>query len=112
MTKKELEIKIKGLEEMIRIQDYNVNTALTITQAKKRDYIVRTNYIGKIKDKKIKEDFKNEIKDRCGDNFDSISNKILNYEFFFENKNILYIFRDILQQYEYKQIVLDTYGGK
>lgn len=113
MTKKEMEKEINELywkvEELTNII---YNKPLSIANAKQRDYIVRTNYIGRIKDKKIKDDFKKKIEDKCGDNFDSITNKLLNYEFYFENKNILDLFSETLQKFEYKQIVLDTYGDK
>jgi hypothetical protein len=112
MTKKELENKVRLLEEKIIEHDITIGTKLTITQARMRDYITRTNYLGKIKDKKIKEDFKNGIKEKCGDAFDSITTKILNYEFVFEGKNILYLFSELLKSYEYKQFILDTYGNK
>ena len=112
MTKKELERKLESIENILIAQNSALNMVLTIPQAEKRDYIVRTNYIGRIKDKKIKDDFKKKIEDKCGDNFDSITNKLLNYEFYFENKNILDLFSETLQKFEYKQIVLDTYGTK
>ena len=44
---------------------------LTIEDAKKRDYIVRTDYIGKITDAKIKKDFKAEIEKMFKDNGNS-----------------------------------------
>ena len=113
MTKKELEEEIKLLhEEVLGLALSIEGKCLKTDTARKRDYIVRTNYIGRIKDKKIKDDFKNKIEDKCGDKFDSITNKILNYEFYFENKNILDLFSETLQKFEYKQIVLDTYGTK
>lgn len=106
-----LDKRIRELEKIhevvVDVRDY-----LSIDQAKKRDYIVRNKYLGKITHKQIKDDFKKEIEKVCGDNFDSITNKLLNYEFYFENKNILELFSEILKKYEYKQIVLDTYGDK
>lgn len=117
MTKKEMEIKLLELVtelEWVRLQlgIYKSNEYLDISQAKKRDYIVRNSYIGKIKDKKIKDDFKSDIEKKCGDKFDNIASKILNYEFNLDGNNILNIFSDELKRYEYKQIVLDTYGDK
>lgn len=113
MTKKELEAEIKLLhEEILGLALSIEGKCLKTDSARKRDHIVRTNYIGRIKDKKIKEDFKAEIEKECGDKFESITNKILNYEFVLEHKNILNVFNEILKKYEYKQIVLDTYGDK
>ena len=112
MTKKELENRIEALEIRLNACSKYIVEILTITEAKKRDYIVRTNYIGRIKDKKIKEDFKTKIEKECGDKFDSITNNILNYRFHIEGKNILNKFSEILEKYDYKQIVLDTYGEK
>lgn len=118
MTKqyKELKRAYKSLVDSVEILERTIKklyaNCLTIDDAKKRDYIVRTNYIGRIKDKKIKDDFKKKIEEICEDKFESITNKILNYEFYFENKNILNKFSEILQKFEYKQIVLDTYGEK
>lgn len=118
MTKQYLYNNLVNLDARIRelekIHEVVVDTRdyLSIDQAKKRDYIVRNKYLGKITHKQIKDDFKKEIEKVCGDNFDSITNKLLNYEFYFENKNILELFSEILKKYEYKQIVLDTYGDK
>lgn len=106
-----LDDRIRKLEKMHEVivdaRDY-----LSIAQAKDRDYIVRTKYLGKITHKQIKDDFKIYIEGQCGDNFDSITNKILNYEFCFENKNILDLYSDALQKFEYKQLIMDTYGTK
>lgn len=111
-----LESQVVALEEEIKaIHEYlSSRRLLTIDEAKKRDYIVRTNCIGKIKDTNIKRDFKEEIKKTIGDTFDSITTKILNYEFFDKEKciYILDAYWLILKEYEKKQIVLDVYGGK
>ena len=115
MTKKEMERKINNLNFAVaglQNEVWEKRDVLTITQAKKRDYIVRTNNLGKITHKQIKDDFKKEIEELCGDKFDSITNKLLNYEFYFENKNILELFSETLKKYEYKQLVIDTYGAK
>lgn len=113
---KVLENEIEVLRKKLHgIQEYLTNrNLLTIDEAKKRDYIVRTNCIGKIKDTNIKRDFKEEIKKTIGDTFDSITTKILNYEFFDKEKciYILDAYWLILKEYEKKQIVLDVYGGK
>ena len=101
--------------ELHGIHEYlSTRKLLTIEDAKKRDYIVRTDYIGKITDAKIKKDFKAEIEKMLKDNHSSIKTKILNYEFF-DNEECIYIldaYWFILKEYEKKQIVLDTYGGK
>ena len=113
MTKKELEAEIKLLhEEILGLALSIEGKCLKTDSARKRDYIVRNKYLGKITHKQIKDDFKKEIEKICGDNFDSITNKLLNYEFYFENKNILNLFSDTLQKYEYKQLIMDTYGTK
>lgn len=114
MTKKELETMVSDLsKDILRLKWENETIRyLKFEDAKKRDYIVRTKYLGKITHKQIKDDFKKEIENVCEDNFDSITNKILNYEFYFENKNILNLFSETLQKYEYKQLIMDTYGTK
>jgi hypothetical protein len=111
-----LENEIEVLrKELHGIHEYITNrNLLTIDEAKKRDYIVRTDYIGKITDAKIKKDFKAEIEKILKDKNDSIRTKILNYEFF-DNEECIYIldaYWFILKEYEKKQIVLDMYGGK
>ena len=114
MKKKELEAMVRNLsKDILRLKWENETIRyLKFEDAKKRDYIVRTKYLGKITHKQIKDDFKKEIEEVCGDNFDSITNKILNYEFSFENKDILILFSGTLQKYEYKQLIIDTYGEK
>lgn len=113
MKKKEMERKLNNLNFAVaRLQNEVWGMTLTIDQAKKRDYIVRNKYLGKLTHKQIKDDFKKEIEEFCGDNFDSITTKLLNYEFIFENKNILELFSEILQKFEYKQLIMDTYGTK
>lgn len=115
MTKKEMEIKLNNLNFAVaglQKEVWEMRDVLTIEQAKKRDYIARTKYIGRITDKKIKEDFKAKIEEECGDKFESVTNNLLNYRFVIEGKNILSKFSEILEKYEYKQIVLDTYGTK
>lgn len=123
MTKKQLEIllselkgEVKELKSIVNDLENSSHLQLTIGDAKMRDYIVRNNYIGKIKDKNIIEDFKKEVEEKLKDNFDSIKNKILNYQFIIDDrenhvysKNILLEFFSILTDYEYKQIILDTY---
>jgi hypothetical protein len=114
MTKKELETMVRDLsKDILRLKWENETIRyLKFEDAKKRDYIVRNKYLGKITHKQIREDFKNEIKEKCEDGFDSITNKLLNYEFYFENKNILELFSETLKKYEYKQLIMDTYGNK
>jgi hypothetical protein len=80
---------------------------LTIDDAKARDYLVRTNYIGKIKDEKLLEDFKKEIEQQLDDNFDHCCTQILNYQLI-----NLHHFRNIVDLYEKKQIIIDTYRPK
>lgn len=126
MKKKQLEIlvaelkgEVKDLKNIVNGLENSSHLQLTIGDAKMRDYIVRNNYIGKIKDKNIIEDFKKEVEEKLKDNFDSIKNKILNYQFIIDDrenhvyrKNILFEFFSILTDYEYKQIILTTYNRK
>ena len=114
MTKKELENRIETLEIRLSACSKFITESLTITEAKQRDYIVRTKYIGKITHKQLKEDFRQEIAEKLKDNFDSITNKILNYNFYDTDHGIhlLNEFYNILKDYEMKHIVIDTYGNK
>lgn len=120
MTKKELEKQLNEVERRLRklekMHEVVAHTRdyLSIEQAKKRDYIVRTDYLGKITHKKLKEDFKKELETTICDIFSSISNKILNYEFYDEEQHIQILeeFYRILKDYEKKQLVIDTYGNK
>ena len=77
---------------------------LTIDDAKKRDYIVRNKYIGKITDDNLIRDFKKEIELVVEDSFDSVCQQILNFQLINLTK-----FKDVLNNYEIKQIILDTY---
>lgn len=114
MTKKELENRIESLEIRLNACSKFIVDSLTITEAKKRDYIVRTDYLGKLTHKQLKEDFKKDIEINLCDIFSSICNKILNYEFYDKEQhiNIIEGFHAILKDYEIKQIVIDTYGEK
>lgn len=110
MKKKELEKivynqhkKINELDEKIeRWYEFLEIKMLTMEEAYKRDYIVRTKYIGKLKDKKLIEDFKKEFED-----YNNVCNSILNYEF-----EQLHNYYEKLKLYEKKQIVIDVYGTK
>lgn len=118
MTKKELETRLNNLEFVVKGLQILQSTCadsreyLSIEHAKQRDYIVRTKYLGKIILKQLKDDFKKEVEEKLGDKFDCITNKLLNYEFFYEKTNLLEGFSKILQKYEYKQLIIDTYGDK
>lgn len=95
----ELESKIRKLNDtIVTLTKQFVRESLTIDEAKKRDYIVRTNGIGKMKDKKLIADFKEEFP-----NYDDI----LNYDF-----TDLLAYYETLKLYEQKQIVIDVYGTK
>ena len=99
MKKKELKKIITELEIDLNIIHQYMSDALpSKNQLFMRDYIVRTKGIGKMKDKKLIEDFKKEFP-----NYDDIQN----YEF--EKLNDYY---DELKLYEKKQIVIDVYGTK
>ena len=99
-----LENELNELERSLKILRRDT---LTLEDAKARDYIVRTNYIGKVKDEALIEDFKQEIEQQLKDNFEYCCTQVLNYQLI----NVLR-FRSILDIYEKKQIVLDTYRPK
>lgn len=114
MTKKQLEIelsnlynKIKCLEEKLSSKDNE--QYLSIKHARIRDYLVRNNFYGKITYSKIKEDFKKEIENELKFDFSSLSNRFINYDFYYERTCLLEKFYEILQKFEYKQIILDAY---
>ena len=96
-----LDNELSSLESEVRRFRMNY---LTIDDARKRDYIVRTNYIGKLTYEALIEDFKQEIEQQLKDTFHSCCNQILNFQLINVCK-----FREILDTYEKKQIVLDTY---
>ena len=99
MKKKELERQVNGLKKALQhMYEYVHDCFPTKNQLFRRDYIVRTKGIGKMKDKKLIEDFKKEFPDY---------NDIQNYEF--EKLNDYY---EKLKLYEQKQIVIDVYGTK
>ena len=103
MKKKELERQLNGLKEALQhMYEYAHDCFPTNNKLFMRDYIVRTKYIGKMKDKKLIEDFKKEFKD-----WDLECNKIQNYDF-----SGLINYYDKLKLYEKKQIVIDVYGTK
>lgn len=104
-----LELRIAYLEKKLKELQLFANYFMTIETTDQRDYIVRTKYIGKLKDKNLIKDFKKSIEETLGDNFDSICNKILNYV---DINYLAGVFRSKLNEYELKQIVLDTYGDK
>ena len=99
-----LENELNELERSLKILRRDT---FYIDDAKARDYLVRTNYIGKIKDEKLLEDFKQEIEQQLGDNFDHCCIQILNYQLI-----NLHHFRNIVDLYEKKQIIIDTYRPK
>lgn len=76
---------------------------LSVQNAKIRDFFVRTNYTGRLTDKKIIQDFKDELDVP----FDEFKNYILNY-----NTEKLVAYHDIYKKYEAKQIILNTYIDK
>lgn len=105
MKKKQLLVMINLLKEKVnRLEDdldkltVRYGKCLSRENAMKRDYIVRTNGIGKMKDKALIADFKKEFDDY---------NQILNYDL--NNLNNYY---DNLKLYEQKQVVIDVYGNK
>lgn len=99
-----LETEHYSLEDEVKKLKGNI---LTIEDAKARDYIVRTNYIGKVKDEALIEDFKQEIEQQLKDNFNACCNNILNYKLINVQR-----FRELLDKYEKNQIIIDTYRPK
>lgn len=91
----------KSYDELLSVVYGISDDYLTIEYAKKRDYIVRTKYIGKMKDKKLIEEFKNEFED-----WNTLCDNILNY------KAPISSYYEKLKLYEQKQIVIDVYGAK
>lgn len=117
MTKKELLNKLEYLEfelKKLKLKSIEYDNPLTVENAKKRDYIVRTDYLGKLTHKELKEDFKKEIETTLCDLYKNVCNDILNYKFFNKAtfKNVLEDYYKILKDYEIKQLVIDTYGEK
>ena len=105
MKKKQLLVMINLLKEKVNALEDDLDKltvrygkCLSRENAMKRDYIVRTNGIGKMKDKKLIDDFKKEFPDY---------NDITNYKF--EN---LHKYYDRLKFYEQQQVVIDVYGNK
>lgn len=110
--------KIKQLEEKCKVLENLIQNMLTdmtdirkkylsVDEARKRDYIVRTNYIGKLTDAELIKDFKKEIEKSLEDTFESCCNSILNF-----GPYGIWTFRKTLETYEMKQIILDTYSKK
>lgn len=99
-----LEAEHYSLEDEVRSLKRNI---LTIDDAKARDYLVRTNYIGKIKDEALIEDFKQEIEQQLKNNFNACCNNILNYKLINVQR-----FIELLDKYEKNQIILDTYKDR
>lgn len=123
MTKKELEIKLSNLANQVdclkmELEAYKIIEYLSVDHARKRDNLVRKNFYGRITDPRIKDDFKKEIEEKINGDFKSITIRITNFDFYDKDDNgnkkkcILNVFCDILQKYEYKQIILDTYPIK
>lgn len=76
---------------------------LSVKNAKIRDFFVRTNYVGKLTDKKVIQDFKDEL----DMSFEDFKSYVLNY-----NTEKLVEYYDVYKKYEQKQIILDTYKDK
>lgn len=118
MTKKELEIKLSNLANEVnclnaKLEEYNKNKFLTVDHARQRDYLVRKDFYGRITDARIKEDFRKDAEEKFGMTFKTIIHNFTNFNFYNENKKcIIDEFSDLLQKYEYKQIILDTYPIK
>lgn len=118
MTKKELEIKLSNLVSEVnelkgKLEENDKVKVLTIEHARQRDYLVRKDFYGRITDPRIKLDFKKEVETKFKMDFKNIMHNFTNFNFYDENKKcIIDEFSDLLQKYEYKQIILDTYPIK
>ena len=100
---KELESRIDTLEKQVEISKTILKkTPLSIEYAKLRDFFIRTNFIGKLTNKQLIEEFKNEIGD-----FEEFKTKIIDYEL-----TNLHECHKIYKHYYYKQIILDFYKDK
>lgn len=100
---KELESRVGVLETQVEISRITLKrTPLSIEYAKVRDFFIRTNFIGKLTNKQLIEEFKNKIGD-----FEEFKTKVINYEL--TNLHECY---KIYKHYHHKQIVLDSYKDK
>lgn len=100
---KDLETKISSLELQVEIcKKLLKRTPLSIEYAKTRDFFIRTNFIGKLTNKQLIEEFKTKIGD-----FEEFKTKVINYEL--TNLHECY---KIYKHYHHKQIVLDSYKEK
>lgn len=100
---KELESRIGVLETQVEISKTILKkTPLSIEYAKIRDFFIRTNFIGKLTNKQLIEEFKNKIGD-----FEDFKNKIINYEL--TNLHECY---KIYKHYHHKQFIVDSYKDK
>lgn len=100
---KELESRIGVLETQVEIsRNLLKRTPLSIDYAKVRDFFIRTNFIGKLTNKQLIEEFKTKIGD-----FEEFKTKIINYEL-----TNLHECHKIYKHYYHKQIVLDSYKDK
>lgn len=76
---------------------------LSVKDAKIRDFFVRTNYIGRLTEKKIIQDFKDDLDVP----FEEFKNYILNY-----NTEKLAEYYDIYKKHEANQFILNIYNDK
>lgn len=124
MTKKEMLEEINELKYRFSNQEYQLimqkeDFRKFKENIKIRDYLIKTKFVGKLKNKELIKDFKKEKYNYGGIMFtmDEIINSIKNYDFyiynyFFENSiDVDYIetFNRILKKYEEKQATLDKY---
>lgn len=125
VLKERIEDLISEIEAIRTTLQIVKNDYVSLDDARKRDYIVRTNYYGNIKDKNVKKDFVEEMQNVFDEDIKTLQDNILNYCFYkneglgtLEEKlsgfevNILATYYRKLKEYEFKQIVLDTYGEK
>lgn len=101
---KELEEKMKEMEEK---HNFLINLSskpfLSIEDAKIRDFFIRTNYVGRLTNKELVNEFKNSL----GITFEDFKQEVFNY-----NVKHLKRYYKLYKNYEHKQIVLDSYKDK
>lgn len=108
-----ISLSLKDDEESKEEKEFFLNIRNQLTDefigiVKIREYFVRTNYIGKLKNSNLISDFKEELKEKMEVDFTSMKNDILNYN----NIERYEQYKQILEKYELKQIILNQYNEK
>lgn len=99
---KDLEYRVKRLEGAPDLAR-DSKPFLTIEDAKIRDFFIRTNFVGKLTNKDLINEFKNSL----GIEFDEFKNSIINY-----NLKNLKEYHKKYKHCEHKQLIVDSYKDK